>query len=96
MQKKLTIAVDEVVYDRLIRVVGRGRISQFIEDLVRPHVLGAVIEEGYRTMAADAAREREAAEWVDARLPQRSFNICNRNVKALARLPAQEQNQGRS
>ena len=96
MHKKLTIAVDEIVYDGLNRIIGRGRISQFIEDLVRPHVLGAVIEEGYRTMAADAAREREAAEWVDARLPQRSFNICNRNVKALARLPAQEQNQGRS
>lgn len=66
MHKKQTISVDEVVYDGLDRIIGRGRISQFIEDSVRPHVLGAAIEEGYRAMAADAARESEAAEWVDA------------------------------
>ena len=66
MHKKLTISVDKVVYDGLNRLIGRGRISQFIEDLVRPHVLGAAIEEGYRAMAADVAREREAAEWIDA------------------------------
>ena len=80
MQKKLTIAVDEVVYDGLIRVVGRGRISQFIEDLVRPHVLGKAIEEGYRARAADAARGREAVEWIDALSLQGAFIICDRNV----------------
>ena len=66
MHKKLTISVDEVVYDGLNRIIGRGRISQFIEDLVRPHVLGAAIEDGYRAMAADEARERNAVEWIDA------------------------------
>ena len=66
MHKKLTISVDKVVYDGLNRLIGRGRISQFIEDPVRPHVLGTAIEEGYRAMAADVAREREAAEWIDA------------------------------
>ena len=66
MHKKLTISVDEVVYDGLNRIIGRGRISQFIEDLVRPHVLGAAIEDGYRAMAADEARERDAVEWIDA------------------------------
>ena len=77
---KLTMSVSEVVYDGLIRISGRGHISQFIEDLVPPHMPGTAIEEGYRAMAADAAREREPAEWVDARLPQGSFNICDRNV----------------
>ena len=66
MHKKLTISVDEVVYDGLNRIIGRGRISQFIEDRVRPHVLGAAIEDGYRAMAADEARERDAVEWIDA------------------------------
>ncbi len=39
MQKKLTITVDEQVYLGLHSVVGRRNISQFINSLVRPHVL---------------------------------------------------------
>lgn len=39
MHKKLTISIDEQVYDGLYEVVGKGSISQFIEDLVRPHVI---------------------------------------------------------
>ena len=39
MNKKLTITVDEEVYAGLYRVVGPRRISQFIEDLLRPHVV---------------------------------------------------------
>ena len=66
MHKKLTISVDEVVYDGLNRIIGRGRISQFIEDRVRPHVLGATMEDGYRAMAAGEAQERDAVEWIDA------------------------------
>lgn len=66
MQKKLTITVDEYVYEGLHKVIGRRRISQFIEDLVRPHVIGSDIEAGYAAMAADEARESEAEEWVDA------------------------------
>nr|NIO71365.1 addiction module antitoxin [Anaerolineae bacterium] len=38
MQKKLTITIDEQVYEGLHAVIGRGRISRFIEDLVRPYV----------------------------------------------------------
>ena len=63
MQKKLTITIDERVYRGLHRVIGRRRISRFIELLVRPHVLEQDLEEGYKAMAADAAREREAQEW---------------------------------
>jgi hypothetical protein len=47
-------------------MIGRRRMSQFIEDLVRPHVLGSSLDEGYRAMAADAARESEAQEWCNA------------------------------
>jgi len=39
MHKKMTITLDEAVYDGLFRVVGRRKISQFLEDLARPHVL---------------------------------------------------------
>ena len=39
MQKKLTITLDEQVYEGLHKVIGRRRISEFIESLLRPHVI---------------------------------------------------------
>ncbi|MFC4487897.1 addiction module antitoxin [Tepidiphilus baoligensis] len=66
MHRKMTITLDEVVYEGLYRTVGRRRISQFIEDLVRPHVVDTSLDEGYRAMAADKAREDEAIEWCNA------------------------------
>ena len=66
MQKKLTITVDEQVYEGLLSVIGRRKISQFISDLVRPHVLRSDLEAAYRQMAEDEARESEALEWVEA------------------------------
>ena len=68
MQKKLTITVDERVYDGLHSVIGRRKISQFIEALVRPHVVKSSLEAAYREMALDEAREAEALEWADATL----------------------------
>jgi hypothetical protein len=52
----------------LHRVIGRGHISQFVEDLVRPHVLGKDMEAAYRAMAQDEEREAEALEWAEATL----------------------------
>ncbi|HZZ59873.1 MAG TPA: hypothetical protein VFE63_01695 [Roseiarcus sp.] len=46
-------------------VVGRRRISRFLNDLARPHVTRRELAEGYRAMAADEEREHEAAEWLD-------------------------------
>lgn len=66
MHKRMTITLDEKVYEGLYRTVGRQHISQFIEDLVRPHVLDADLDDGYRAMAADKAREAEALEWSNA------------------------------
>lgn len=66
MQKKLTITVDEQVYLGLHSIVGRRNISQFINSLVRPHVLKTDLEAAYSRMAADEAREFEAMEWVEA------------------------------
>ena len=51
MQKKLTITVDERVYEGLQSVIGRRKISQFIESLVRPHVVKSGLEAAYREMA---------------------------------------------
>ncbi len=66
MHKKLTITLDEGVYEALHQVVGRGAISQFIEDLVRPLVAGRSLEAEYRQMAQDEQREAEALEWAEA------------------------------
>ena len=63
MQKKLTITVDEDVYRGLHRVIGRGKISGFIEELVRPHVLRPHLESAYARMAKDRRREKEALSW---------------------------------
>lgn len=68
MQKKLTITLDDRVYKGLHAVVGRGRISRFIESLIRPHVVGKDLEMAYRQMAQDEAREAEALEWAEAML----------------------------
>ena len=66
MHKKMTITLDEAVYEGLYRTVGRRKMSQFIEDLLRPHVVATSLDDGYRAMAADQAREAEAAEWCNA------------------------------
>lgn len=65
MRKKLTITLDECIYDGLRRVVGPRRISRFIESLVRPHVNGEVLEAAYPEMAREESREAEASEWAD-------------------------------
>jgi len=66
MQKRMTISIDENVYDGLVRVVGRRKISRFLEDLARPHVVGEDLESAYRAMAADNVREAAALEWSEA------------------------------
>jgi predicted CopG family antitoxin len=66
MQKKLTITMNEQVYEGLHRVIGRRKISRFIESLVRPHVVDQDLEAAYQRMAQDEAREAEALEWSEA------------------------------
>jgi predicted CopG family antitoxin len=65
MQKKLTITIDEEVYEGLYQTIGRRRISRFIEKLIRPHVLQPDLEQAYQRMAQDEKREAEAIEWIE-------------------------------
>ena len=56
MHKKLTITLDERVYEGLHRVVGRRHISRFIESLVQPHVVAADLDPvAVRATAENAA-----------------------------------------
>lgn len=52
MPKRMTITLDEAVYDGLFQTVKRGRVSRFIRDLLRPLVSADALENGYRLMAA--------------------------------------------
>ena len=66
MRRKLTITVDEQVYAGLHRVIGRRRISGFIESLVKPHVVREDLVRAYQQMAQDEDREAEALVWAEA------------------------------
>lgn len=66
MQKKLTITVDEEVYAGLHHVIGARKISKFVEELVRPHVVRPRLESAYAQMAQDKVREKEALEWAES------------------------------
>lgn len=68
MQKKLTITVDEQVYEGLYQTIGARRISRFIEELVRPYLVSTDLAAAYADMAADEAREAEASDWTEALL----------------------------
>jgi predicted CopG family antitoxin len=63
MHKKLTITIDAEVYKGLYLTIGKRKISQFIENLVKPHVLHSNLESAYREMALDEEREHQANDW---------------------------------
>jgi predicted CopG family antitoxin len=76
MARRVTITLDDDVYEGLRRVAGRGHMSDFVQSIVRSHVsfrpprsyTPAQLEEDYRLMAADEQSEREALEWANALL----------------------------
>lgn len=65
MQKKLTVTVDEEVYEGLRKTIGPRKISKFIEELVKHHVVHTNLESAYAEMARDKSREKEAMEWAE-------------------------------
>lgn len=66
--KKLTITVEDEIYEGLYRRIGPRRISRFLESLARPHVIDEDLEAAYREMAADETREADAEEWSESLL----------------------------
>ena len=65
MQKKLTITIDEEVYEGLHKTIGPRKISRFVQEMVRPHVVRPDLDAAYAEMAEDRKREKEAAEWAE-------------------------------
>jgi hypothetical protein len=65
MQKKLTITIDEEVYKGLRKTIGPRKISRFVQEIVRPHVVRPNFEAAYAEMAQDKKREQKAREWAE-------------------------------
>ena len=65
MQKKLTISITENVYNDLYAVIGKRKISKFIENLIKPHIVGDNLSLAYQEMAQDIQREIEAYQWTE-------------------------------
>jgi hypothetical protein len=67
MSRELTITLPDDVYDELRRRAGQDDVGTYIQQLVCAPVYSEQdLEEGYRAMAADTEREREALEWIEA------------------------------
>lgn len=59
MLKKLTITIDEDVYNGLYKVIGKRKVGHFLEELACPHVIHPELEAAYQEMAHDEERENE-------------------------------------
>lgn len=67
MPRQLLITLPDDVYEELRRRAGQDDVSGYIERLVRPDGIDDHdLEAGYRAMAADEDRERDAFEWIEA------------------------------
>ena len=66
MTKKLTISIDDRVYEGLHAVIGQGNIGKFLEDLARPFVVPDSLSAAYAEMSADEAREADADAWCES------------------------------
>jgi len=65
MQKKLTIALDDEIYHGLYQNIGKGKINEFIINLLKPYALDTSLESAYKKMAQDRQREKLANELED-------------------------------
>jgi hypothetical protein len=71
MQRKLTITIADDVYQGLHQQIGRGEISRFIENAVRPYLVTTDgLEAEYRAAAEDTVAEREATDWIEANIDE--------------------------
>jgi len=65
-KQKVTIALDEQIYQGLVEKVGKRKIGAYLSQIARPHVIISDLDQVYAAMAADESREREVQDWQDA------------------------------
>ena len=63
MQKKLTLNIEEKLYNDLYLIIGKRKISKFIENLIKPYLARDNLRLAYQEMARDEQREKEACQW---------------------------------
>jgi hypothetical protein len=68
LPRKLTILLDDRVYERLHAAAGRRRVGRFVEQLVRDRLLPDDLDAAYAAMGAEERRESEAFDWAEATL----------------------------
>ena len=68
MPRKLTILLDDRIYERLHAVAGKRRVGRLIEQLVRDRLLDQDLDGAYAAMASEERREAEAFDWAEATL----------------------------
>jgi hypothetical protein len=68
LPRKLTILLDDRVYERLHAAAGRRRVGRFVEQLVRDRLLRDELDSAYAALAAEELREAEGLEWAEATL----------------------------
>lgn len=68
MPRKLTILLDDQIYERLHASAGRRRVGRYVEQLVRDRLLHEDLDGAYAALAADEQREADALAWAEATL----------------------------
>jgi hypothetical protein len=68
VSRKLTILLDDRIYDRLHAAAGKRRVGRFVEQLVRDRLPDENLDGAYAALAAEEEREAEALEWAEATL----------------------------
>ena len=68
MLRELTLNIEETLYDTLMPMVEKQTIGDLLAEFVQTRFSQRTftqmeLEEGYKAMAADEEREREAMEW---------------------------------
>lgn len=83
-KQSLTIKIDPSVYHQLKSDVGKGKISEFIENLVTKELSGAEkkIEQEYRECYANPRMLKEAKQWEKAEIKSWLNYERNKDKKA--------------
>lgn len=65
MSKRVNLYIqDEILWENFTNLVGRGNVSKWIENMIKPLVDKSSLANSYKSMSKDKEREQEANDWV--------------------------------
>lgn len=66
MSKRVNLYIhDEQLWSDFTLLVGKGNVSKWIENMIRPLVDKSDLARSYQMMAQDRQREEDAKEWIN-------------------------------